>query len=231
MERFRPFSTEHLIILLLGFSIIAAFLLLGRQGGKTGRASTILLAWLNLLANPFSSLAGFLQSVEVNPVHHLPLHLCDLAALAAGIALLTRNRLLGSLTYFWGLAGTIQGLLTPAITEGGPICATFFFQHFVVVAAALHLPLVEGWRPRRPHWKAVAEVFACSVAYLGLAVAMNALTGSNYAYASRPPENPSLLDHLGPWPWYLLSLQGIAILFFSLLCLPFRGREKPVSEP
>jgi hypothetical integral membrane protein (TIGR02206 family) len=215
---------------MVGFSGIAAFLLLGRRGGKTGRASTLLLAWLNLLANPFSSLAGFLQLGERDVVRHLPLHLCDLAALAAGIALLTRNRLLGSLTYFWGLAGTIQGLLTPAITERGPVCATFFFQHFVIVAAAVHLPLVEGWRPRNPHWKAVAEVFACSVAYLVLAVAMNALTGSNYAYASRPPENPSLLDHLGPWPWYLLSMQGIAIVFFFVLCLPFRGTEKPVSE-
>jgi hypothetical integral membrane protein (TIGR02206 family) len=230
MDRFRPFSTEHLLILVVGFSGIAAFLLLGRRGGKTGRASTVLLAWLNLLANPFSSLAGYLQLGEMNLAHHLPLHLCDLAALAAGIALLTRHRLLSSLTYFWGLAGTIQGILTPAITERGPVCATFFFQHFVIVAAALHLPLVEGWRPRRPLWKAVAEVFGCSVAYLCLAIAMNALTGANYAYASHPPENPSLLDHLGPWPWYLLSIQAIAIVFFSLLCLPFKGPGKPSTK-
>lgn len=166
----------------------------------------------------------------MDPEQYLPFHLCDIAALAAGIALLTRNRLLGSLTYFWGLAGTIQGLVTPAITHGGPVCVTFFFQHFVIVAAALHLPIVEGWRPRRPLWKAVAEVYGWAVVYLLFALAMNAVTGANFAYASHTPENPSLLDHLGPWPWYVFSMQGIAILFFSLLCLPFLRSKEPVAE-
>ncbi|MEY4245694.1 MAG: hypothetical protein RLZZ245_3279, partial [Verrucomicrobiota bacterium] len=44
--------------------------------------------------------------------------------------------------------------------------------------------------------------------------------GSNFAFASRPPDNPSLIDHLGPWPWYLFSLLGIALLLFFILALP-----------
>ena len=230
MDRFRPFSNEHLLTLVLGFTCIAVFLLLGRRGGKAGRASTVVLAWLNLAANPLSALSAWIGGGELDPEHYLPFHLCDIAALTAGIALLTRNRLLGSLTYFWGLAGTIQGLVTPAITDGGPVCVTFFFQHFVIVAAALHLPIVEGWRPRRPLWKAVAEVYGWAVVYLLFALAMNAVTGANFAYASHTPENPSLLDHLGPWPWYVFSMQGIAILFFSLLCLPFLRSKEPVAE-
>ncbi len=229
MDRFHPFSKEHLLILAVGFAGIAAFLLVGRLGGKPRRTSTLLLAALNLLANPLSALAPFFQGIEMQPEQYLPFHLCDIAALVAAAALLTRQRLLGSLTYFWGLAGTIQGLVTPAITDGGWVCSTFFFQHFVIVAAALHLPIVEGWRPRRPLWKAVTEVFLWSLLYLLFALAMNRLTGANFAYASHPPENPSLLDHLGPWPWYLLSMQGIAVGFFSLLCLPFL--RSPESAP
>ena len=53
----------------------------------------------------------------------------------------------------------------------------------------------------------------------------NSLLGSNFAFASRPPDNPSLIDHLGPWPWYLLAMQFIALLFFFLLALPFLRRD------
>ncbi len=69
------------------------------------------------------------------------------------------------------------------------------------------------------------------MAYLGLAVAMNALTGANYAYASRPPENPSLLDHLGPWPWYLLSMQGSRSSFSSCSACHSAARRNRFRNP
>ena len=47
---------------------------------------------------------------------------------------------------------------------------------------------------------------------------------TNFAFASRPPENPSLIDYLGPWPLYLFAMQGIALVLFLLLALPFRKR-------
>jgi hypothetical integral membrane protein (TIGR02206 family) len=153
----------------------------------------------------------------------LPFHLCDIAAITAGFALLTRKPLLCALTYFWGLAATIQALLTPAITVGFPHLpfVMFFIHHFAVVTAALYLPLVEGWRPKLPLWRVPLEVYACSVIYLIFAIAANHLLGSNFGFASRPPDNPSLIDHLGPWPLYLFSLQGIALGCYFILTLPF----------
>ena len=218
---FEPFSREHLHVLLVGFAGIAAILFCGRRAGGWLRAITLGLAWLNLASYPISLIAAWLQGGDSDIEHYLPFHLCDLAALTAGLALLTKTPLLRSLTYFWGLAGTIQGLATPAIRETGPVFFSFFLQHFAIVAAALYLPLVLRWRPRRPLWKAVGEVFAWSVAYLIFAIIVNALTGANFAYVSHPPENPSLLDHLGPWPWYVCSILGIAIVLYTLLWLPF----------
>lgn len=222
---FAPFSREHLLILLTGFTGIAVVILAGRRGGKWETVVTPFLAWLNLAAWPISLVAAWLHGGSFELENVLPFHLCDLAAVTAGIALLTRRSLICSLTYFWGLAGTIQGLVTPAIRETGPIFVSFFLQHFAIVAAALYLPLVKRWRPDRPLVRAVGEVFAWSVAYLVFAMAVNAITGSNFAYASHPPKNPSLLDHLGPWPWYLASMLGIAILFYALLALPFMKRR------
>src|SRR6187402_1650088 len=45
----------------------------------------------------------------------LPMHLCDWALVCTAIALWTRRRAFFDLAYFWGLAGTTQGLLTPAL--------------------------------------------------------------------------------------------------------------------
>lgn len=215
-------------MLLIGFAGIALVLIAGRRGGAPGTLTTRGLAWINLAAWPISLVAAWWQGGTMDLENLLPFHLCDLAAVAAGLALLTKAPLCRSLTYFWGLAGTIQGLVTPAIRETGPIFISFFLQHFAIVAAALYLPIVLGWSPRRPLSKAVGEVFAWSVAYLIFALIVNAITGANFAYVSHPPENPSLLDHLGPWPWYVLSMLGIALILYTLLWLPFvRSRSTP----
>ena len=44
------------------------------------------------------------------------------------------------------------------------------------------------------------QLYAALSIYLLFAIVVNAITGGNFAYVSHPPENPSLLDHLGPWP-------------------------------
>jgi len=35
------------------------------------------------------------------------------------------------------------------------------------------------------------------------------------------PPTASLLDVLGPWPWYILSLEVVGFLMFGVLYLPW----------
>lgn len=225
---FQPFTAQHYISVAIGFAAVAGFLLAGKKGGGSRRRATALLALLNLSAFPLNLAAWYAIDAPKSLENFLPLQLCDVATLTAGFALLTKRPLLCALTYFWGLAATMQALLTPAITVGFPHMAfvMFFVQHFAIVAAAFYLPIVEGWRPRQPLWKAPLEIYLWSVLYLAFAMTVNKLLGTNFGFASRPPDNPSLIDHLGPWPWYLGWMLGLALILYYLLALPFWRKSK-----
>lgn len=222
---FYPFSSEHFITLAVGFVIIGMLIVLARRSEKSQLIITALLAFCNLVSYPFALFAwrDYPHSLDNN----IPLHLCDLAAIVGGFALVTRRPILLTLTYFWGLAATTQALITPALTIGPPQLPFihFFFQHFAIVATALYIPIVLKWKPAQPWWKSPLIVLGISICYQAFALLINTVLKTNFAFASHVPENPSLIDHLGPWPVYLFSMQGLALIFFLLLALPFRKRE------
>ena len=223
---FHPFSPEHYLTLAIGFALTAGLILFARRSQKNQHLATRLLIFLNLASYPLALLAWWNHPKALD--NTIPLHLCDLAAIIAGFALLTRKQLLLTLTYFWGLAAPIQALITPALTIGPPQLPFihFFLQHFAIIAAALYIPIVLKWKPRMPWWKSPLIVLAISIVYQGLALLVNTMLGTNFAFASRPPSNPSLIDHLGPWPIYLFAMQGLALLLFLLLALPFRVKHR-----
>jgi hypothetical integral membrane protein (TIGR02206 family) len=219
---FQPFSAAHLITLAIGFSMIAGLILCAKISNRNQRVITFVLAFCNLVSYPFALYAwrNYPHSLD----NLLPFHLCDLAAVIAGLALWTRKPILLTLTYFWGLAATTQALITPALGIGPPELPFihFFFQHFVIVAAALYIPIVLKWRPLQPWWKSPLIVLGISIGYQAAALVINYFLNTNFAFVSHVPDNPSLIDHLGPWPLYLFSMQGLALIFFMLLALPWR---------
>ena len=154
----------------------------------------------------------------------LPLALCDVAVLVAAGACWWRTPLLVELTYFWGLAGTLQAVVTPDLNTGFPHLV--FFQYVVghvgIVVAALFL--VTGMRltPRRG---AVARVFVLTAAYTAVVGLVDGLTGANYMFLRAPPGEWTILRLLGPWPWYVVSTAGVALALLLLLDLPFRRRD------
>lgn len=229
---FSPFSAQHGTTLAVGGAILLLLLGIARHSPK-GRLGVIaLLAFLNLSAYAYSQAAWRSLVEPLSLDNALPLHLCDLCAIIAGFALITRRQLLCELTYCWGLAATTQALFTPALGVGFPSWPflAFFVQHFAIVGAALSLPLVDGWRPRAGWWKTPLVALGCGIGYQLLSLAFNVLLDSNFGFTMRPPDNPSLLDHMGPWPWYLVAMWPIAFLLFSLLCLPLaRGRLRSNS--
>ena len=166
-----------------------------------GRAISLVLA-LDAVAFVVVPLADGSWSVHAS----LPLALCNMALLvAAGACWEPRWQLAVELTYFWGLAGTLQAVVTPDLDVGFPQLEFFEFVvgHLGVVLAALYL--VVGLR-LRPRPGAVTRVFAVTAVYTAFVGWFDWLTGSNYMFLAAIPTTASLLSVLGPWPWYILTL-------------------------
>jgi hypothetical integral membrane protein (TIGR02206 family) len=155
----------------------------------------------------------------------LPLALCDVALVVAAVACwLPRWYVAVELTYFWGLAGTLQAVATPDLSVGFPHLEFFEFVvgHLGVVIAALFL--VVGLR-LRPGRGAVLRVAAVTAAYTAFVGGFDWLTGANYMFLAALPGHDSLLSVLGPWPWYILSAAGVAIVLWLILDAPFRRQH------
>lgn len=179
-----------------------------------------LLAFLNLVAYSYNQAVYNTLPYTVSLDNILPFHLCDLAAFLAGFALITRHALACELTYCWGLAGTLQGLITPNLSAAfpEPLFFSFFLHHGVIVITAIFLPLALGWRPRPGTWP---RVLIWNQAYFIFAISVNIIADTNFGFLLEKPREASALDHLGPWPFYLIWLQLIAAVLMGFLLLPF----------
>jgi hypothetical integral membrane protein (TIGR02206 family) len=156
---------------------------------------------------------------------NLPLHLTDVVTIVSVLALWTARPLLVELTWFWGLTASLQAVLTPDLGSADfpdLLYWTFFITHGGAVIAAVLLVIGRGIAPRPG---AVTRVFAATLAVAAAAGTANLLTGGNYMWLREKPDEASLLDVMGPWPWYILSAALLALILFTLLALPFRARR------
>ena len=140
-------------------------------------------------------------------------------SLIAAYALFTKNPRATEITYCWGLAGTTQGLLTPTLSYDWNTIDyyNFFLQHGGVPIAAILL--VWGMRIL-PEKGAFKRVVLWSWLYMVIVMLVNVLIGENYGFLSGKPNYPTMFDYMGPYPYYLLTLQGVAFaLYYVLLWL------------
>lgn len=215
MPIFQPFGPDHWMV--LGMTAAVLWLMIAnarrlRRAPRDGsvRAALALVLW----GNEAIGLIGYaLAQGRVR----VPCQLCDLAMILMGWALLGSPRVVEELAFCWGLAGSLQALLTPDVAAGFPSGAwlTFFLGHGTVVIAAvylatrgrLRLTMVSVWR-----------VWLIGNGYVVLAGLLNLRLGTNFGYLAGKPEHPSVLDYLGPWPVYIVGMEAIGLASF-FLCL------------
>jgi hypothetical integral membrane protein (TIGR02206 family) len=155
----------------------------------------------------------------------LPLELCNVVLYLLGIVLLTGNEGVFDVAYYWALGGSTMALLTPNLWEHFPSVSTvhFFIAHGLVVSATLYLVWSGLMRPRR------GSVLRAMIAVNLLALfdgVFDAIFKTDYMYLRSKPQNVSLLSYLGPWPWYVLAAEPVALALFLLLYWPFWRRRR-----
>jgi hypothetical integral membrane protein (TIGR02206 family) len=159
----------------------------------------------------------------------LPFQLCSISLILSLILLMTNSRVLATVLYFIGGVGAFAALLTPELFLGFPHFRffQFFITHMVIIWTALYFVWVRGYYPeKRSVWVAFLFLNGCSF----IAFWVNRLTGGNYMFLAQKPENASLIDYLGPYPYYILSLEALALGLFWILWLPFAGKEQTVKQ-
>ena len=153
-------------------------------------------------------------------IDRLPLELCDFTLFLAIVSLFTLNAATFDICYYTALAGTSMALLTPNLWEQFPSISTcqFFFAHGLVVASVLYLVWSRQARPRRGSVLRAMVAVNIWAAVVGI---FNWRFGTNYMYLRHKPAGASLLNLLGPWPWYILAGEVVALFLFLLLYIPF----------
>lgn len=154
----------------------------------------------------------------------LPLELSSINMYMCMLMLYTKRYGLFEILYFIGIGGELQAILTPALSYSFPHFRFFhfFIGHSLVIWAIIFFLFVKQYKPTfYSFWKAVLFLHLAA----GIAFFVNRITGGNYMFLAHKPKTKSLLDILGPYPWYILSLEGVALVGFFLLWLPFRRRN------
>ncbi|HSS94699.1 MAG TPA: TIGR02206 family membrane protein [Candidatus Dormibacteraeota bacterium] len=216
-------ATEHLLavaVIVVGTAalVVAARLRPGPWTTSAARVLAVILVgaevgwWIYLIAT---------HANRSELLYALPFQLCDAAIFVAALALWFRRQLLVEITYFWGLAGTIQAIFTPDLPPHFPTFPfiQYYLAHGGVVGAALFLVVGLGRWPRR---NAYLWVAALTIAYAAVVGLLDFLTGADYLYLRVKPASATLLDAMGPWPWYIGWAALVGIALFAILDAPFR---------
>lgn len=219
---FQLFSAVHLLTLGVFAAVIVSMFLFRKTLRKEYANRTARIAlFLILIISEISLQVWLWWSGHWAYQFSLPLHLSSISLILSAILLLTRNYRLFEVTYFAGVGSALQAMITPDIslyTFPHYRYIHFFVSHGGTVIANLFMVFVAGFKPTG---KSLWRAFLWLNGYTIIIFIVNFLIEGNYMYISEKPVNPSLIDYLGPWPWYILSLELITLVTFSILYLPF----------
>lgn len=221
---FTAFGPSHWVALLIFAAGSVALVRWGRaqRVARTHfpRAFALIVLVLPLPLVVYSMLPG-----QWSLAHSLPLQLCDLAWMAAVVALWTQRPWAHALLYYWGLTLTSQALITPALAFDFPHPAFLMFwtMHWLIVWAAIYLTWGLGLRPS---WRSYRFTLTVTVLWAVSMLVLNAAFGTNYGYLNAKPPVTSVLDALGDWPWYLLWELVLVVIVWALMTWPWTRRSQ-----
>ena len=233
---FQTFSFEHnsyLLGLLLMWIILP---LIGKKFLSKDQQRNVV--FILIAVTLLQELLHYFFKINLNTfdiAQDLSLHMCGISVFISCYALYTKNQAAFELSFFWGLAGALQAILTPDPTRFhfGYI-STFwsFLSHGIIIMNVFWLIFVDNMRCRKN--SLLNTILVTNGAIFIIGIINNAIgNGANYWFICEKPsgDSPFLI---GEWPYYLFTFQLAGILFMSLIYLPMWftvNRNKQLERP
>jgi hypothetical integral membrane protein (TIGR02206 family) len=217
---FELFSVSHVAAMIVSFGcMIGLYVLRNRISCRGKGVLKWLLVVLLVLSEALFQIWYFINDhwdVAIN----LPFQLCSISLYLCAVMLITKNYRIFEISFFASMIGAFIAIVTPELFFGFPHFRyfQFFLVHLAIVLSCLYMVWIEGFTLT---FRSMVRAFIALNLIAVIVFMVNRLVGANYMFLSHKPYNASPIDYLGEYPFYLLALEGVALILFSLLYLPF----------
>lgn len=237
MGEFKYFSLAHFIPIIL-MSLIIYIIIRFRKQISDWKHEPSLRLGIGILMITIDMSYYWLQASPLGDVdlsnlaNNLPIRVCGWASILGGFLVISKNKTIFEIFYFWVLAGATNALLTPGvIMNNGPMrfrYYQFWIEHTMLFITLAYMISVQKMRPTKK--SAIKSFIALFVLGLFAIWANFSIEGANYLYLAKAVDGDSILNFLPINLGYrLLIMSAIVIVLFSLLYLPWwikDNREK-----
>lgn len=221
-DEFVLFSDQHLLTMGIGFGVCILLIFLGFFTERKQAFAKIIA--ILVLGVKIAELIYRYKYYGESVAQLLPLHLCPIVIILSIFMMFFHSEALFQLVYFWSM-GAFFAIIMPDISEGMHDFASqsFYVTHFFILFSAVYAFIHFRFRPTKTGF-IMSFLLLISLAFVMYFV--NNELGTNYLFVNRPPSAPTLVDFMGPWPYYIFSIIGIYIALSFILYLPFKRNKK-----
>ena len=219
---FVMFSTAHIVAVLIGGMLISCLFFMRRKWHYIEGYKQIEKSYaLSLFIMEILYQTWLWKTNRWDMSYSLPLELCSISVILAIVLLWTESKYLYDFVFYAGMGGALQAIMTPDIELGFPHFRYFhfFYTHFGIIFTACYFTWYKGYLPT---FKGIMKTLLLLNLLLPIVFMMNGLFDGNYMFLRAKPSGGSLLDYLGPYPWYLFSLEFVAFFLFLFFWVIFR---------
>jgi hypothetical integral membrane protein (TIGR02206 family) len=218
---------NSLTCILFIFWIVICFLGYTIKNCKYRKNITISLICISAFQELFDYYNRFFlnELYNVNIQTDLPLQLCHIAYWFSVICLIsklyykTNNQFYFNCAYFFGFSGALQGIITVDLSGIYTFydMLTLHLQHSLIILNLLWLIFAYNMKFNK---RGIIQSFLFINVLVIIIGAINLILDSNYMFLCAPP-NVNNLFLIGQWPYYLIILEVIFLVYGYVLYLPF----------
>ena len=219
LQGLQLFDVIHVSYLLAWLTVWVAVPFIGKK--YLNREQQKMVLWAMLVFVVGQEVVDYWNRTQVRNLTlalDLPLHFCHLSLIFAVYLLIRPNKYLYEITYFWGLGGALQSMITPDMTDFDNYLAVFLFNahHAMIILVCIWLAVINGYRCRKG---AILRTMILTNIVIWPVWLIDWIVDANYMFLmERPPTESPLV--FGDWPMYIINVELVGFIICLILNLP-----------